>query len=87
VLRINQRWRRGAWWRWLAAAILAAQLGLLGWPAGSQAGPSAATPAGFSLPWACGQGNRLTWGPEDHWAAAKATGLAYDFSLPVGVPL
>ena len=86
-MNINQRWRHGAWWRWLAAVALAVQLGLLGCPPDSQAGPSAATPAGFLLPWACGQGYRLTWGPEGHWAAAKATGLAYDFGLPVGIPL
>ncbi len=33
---------------------------------------------------ACGEANRITWLPEEHWAYRKATGLAYDFGLPEG---
>jgi hypothetical protein len=44
-------------------------------------------PGRFMLPWACGEANRITWLPNDHWAHGKATGLAYDFGLPEGTPV
>lgn len=44
-------------------------------------------PGRLALPWACGEGYVVTWDPAGHWAEGKATGLAYDFSMPEGTPL
>ena len=44
-------------------------------------------PARFALPWACGEGYVVTWDPAGHWTERKATGLAYDFSMPEGTPI
>jgi len=49
--------------------------------------PAYDVPGGLALPWACGEGYVVTWGPDGHWAERKASGLAYDFSLPEGTPL
>jgi hypothetical protein len=68
----------------LALLIL---VSLVGWLPALAQGPDYALPARFLLPWACGQGYRLTWEPEDHWQHGKATGVAYDFSMEIGVPL
>ena len=59
----------------------------MGWRSVRAQGPDYALPAGFALPWACGQGYRVTWDPEGHWEAGMATGIAYDFSMMEGVPL
>lgn len=44
-------------------------------------------PADFVLPWACGESYRITWEPEGHWELGKATGIAWDVGMPVGVAL
>jgi hypothetical protein len=49
--------------------------------------PTYDVPGRFALPWACGEGYVVTWDPTGHWAEGKATGLAYDFSMPEGTPL
>jgi len=49
--------------------------------------PAYDVPGRLALPWACGEGYVVTWDPAGHWAAGKATGLAYDFSMPEGTPL
>jgi len=50
-------------------------------------GPDYAVPGRLALPWACGEAYRVTWGPAEHWANWKATGVAYNFALPVGTPV
>ena len=50
-------------------------------------GPDYAVPRRLALPWPCGQGHRITWGPQEHWAHGKATGIAFDFSMDEGTPL
>lgn len=67
--------------------LLLLLIGLMGGPSARAQGPDYALPGGFALPWACGQGYRVTWGPEDHWQHGKATGIAYDFSMETGIPL
>ena len=63
-------------------------LALLIGPVPAQAlGPDYRVPGGFVLPWACGQSYRVTWEPSGHWESGKATGVAFDFSLPEGTPL
>ncbi|MEA3406679.1 MAG: M23 family metallopeptidase [Chloroflexota bacterium] len=49
--------------------------------------PNYALPGQFALPWSCGEGYEITWGPEGHWAQHKATGIAFDFSMEAGTPL
>ena len=49
--------------------------------------PNYAVPGRLALPWPCGEAYEVTWGPEGHWAHGKATGIAFDFSLPSGTPL
>ena len=49
--------------------------------------PDYGAPGRWLLPWQSGQAYRVTWGPEDHWTHAKATGIAFDFGLPEGVPV
>ncbi len=44
-------------------------------------------PANWILPWPSGISAIVTWEPEDHWENDKASGLAFDFSLPEGTPL
>ena len=44
-------------------------------------------PGDWLLPWHTGDAYRVTWGPKDHWTNGKATGIAYDFGLPTGVPV
>lgn len=44
-------------------------------------------PADFVLPWACGESYRITWEPEGHWELGKATGIAWDLGMPVGIAL
>ncbi len=46
-----------------------------------------AVPGRMALPWDCGQGYRVSWTPQHHWDHSKATGIAFDFALPVGVPI
>jgi len=41
----------------------------------------------ISLPWACGEGHRITWGPESHWANGNSRGLSFDFSMVEGTPI
>lgn len=71
--------------RWIVAALCIASL--LGWPVVRAEGPDYELPGAFALPWACEQGYRVSWEPEDHWEHGKATGIAYDFALEEGVPL
>ena len=76
--------------QWLAYGLALACLliGGLAAPAGLQAAePDYRIPAEMALPWACDTGHEVTWEPEDHWAQAKATGVAYDFSMAEGTPL
>lgn len=56
-------------------------------PPAQAAGPDYSIPGRWVLPWACGTGYRITWGPADHWASGKATGVAYDVALPEGTPI
>lgn len=49
--------------------------------------PAYDVPGRFALPWACGEGYVVTWDPAGHWSERKASGLAYDFSLPEGTPI
>ena len=51
------------------------------------ADPDYALPGRLALPWACGQGHRITWTPADHWAKGKTVGVAFDFSMLEGTPL
>lgn len=67
--------------RWILIALL---LALALTPASQAQGPDYSIPAQFALPWECGQGYQVTWDPEGHWEEGKATGLAYDFSMPEG---
>jgi len=70
-------------WAILLAICL---IGLM--PSPVLAGPPDYTiPGGFVLPWHCGGAYRVSWTPPGHWAHHKATGIAYDFALPEGVPL
>lgn len=46
-----------------------------------------AAPAAWLLPWQSGETYHVTWGPRDHWTHGKATGIAFDFALPHGVPI
>ena len=65
--------------QWLAYGLALACLliGGLAAPAGLQAAePDYRIPAEMALPWACDTGHEVTWEPEDHWAQAKATGVA-----------
>lgn len=71
--------------RWLMILCLGANL-LLALPAHAD-GPNYDLPAHFALPWAYGQAYLVTWTPDSHWSAHKATGIAYDFGLPEGTPL
>lgn len=41
----------------------------------------------MSLPWACGQGHRITWDPESHWTNGNSRGLAFDFSMVEGTTI
>lgn len=50
-------------------------------------GPDYAVPAGFVLPWTCGQSYRVSWEPQGHWESGKATGIAWDFGLTEGTPI
>lgn len=72
---------------WFLAILLL--VGLVTWPSPlvMAEGPNYALPGEFALPWACGQGYRVSWEPHDHWQHGKATGIAYDFAMPVGTPL
>ncbi|NLT74868.1 MAG: M23 family metallopeptidase [Chloroflexi bacterium] len=56
-------------------------------PASLADGTDYSVPARFVLPWKCGESYRLTWDPQGHWASGKATGIAWDFSMPEGTPL
>ncbi len=71
--------------RCIWAVLLIASL--VGWLPAQAQGPDYTLPGGFALPWACGQGHRVSWEPEGHWEYGKATGIAYDFLLEEGVPL
>jgi hypothetical protein len=51
------------------------------------AGPDYSLPAGFVLPWECGQSYRVTWEPQGHWESGKATGIAWDIGMPEGTAL
>ncbi len=66
---------------WLAMGLF------LGAQPARAAGPDYSVPGRWTLPWACGAGYRITWGPADHWAYGKATGVAYDLALPEGTPV
>jgi hypothetical protein len=74
---------------WIARAlVILIVLASTAAPAGLVAkDPAYDVPARLALPWACGAGYVVTWEPEGHWAERKATGLAYDFSMPEGTPL
>lgn len=50
-------------------------------------GPDYDLPGRFALPWACGEGYRITWDPSGHWSQNKATGVAFDFSMHEGTPV
>jgi hypothetical protein len=50
-------------------------------------GPDYAVPEQFAWPWACDEGHRITWGPQDHLDYGKAKGIAYDFAMPSGTPI
>ena len=56
---------------------LALVLGLLAAGAGvaRAEGLDYEAPAEWLLPWRGGDVHRVTWGPEDHWANGKATGI------------
>lgn len=72
---------------WLLSAILS--LTLLGqgiWPVRAD-GPDYAVPGRLALPWACGEGQRISWGPVEHWEHGKARGIAFDFAIDEGTPL
>ena len=71
--------------RLLSVAILLAAL-VVPCRAGAD-GADYAVPAGFVLPWECGQSYRVSWEPQDHWADGKATGIAWDLSMVEGTPL
>jgi murein DD-endopeptidase MepM/ murein hydrolase activator NlpD len=58
-----------------------------GAPPARAAGPDYSVPGRWTWPWACGAGYRISWGPADHWAFGKATGLAYDLAMPEGTPV
>lgn len=62
-------------------------LGLLTPAPVGAAGPDYGVPGRFALPWACGQGHRITWDAAGHWAHGKATGVAFDFAMDEGNPL
>lgn len=49
--------------------------------------PDYGVPGLFALPWACGEGYVVTWDPQGHWLANKASGLAFDFRITAGTPL
>jgi len=68
---------------------LALVLGLLAAGAGvaRAEGPDYGAPASWLLPWRGGDVHRVTWGPEDHWANGKATGIAFDVTMLEGVPI
>ncbi len=77
---------------WLLAIAIGLCLLLAGFTGVGQVGADQGPadydlPGRFVLPWACGEANRITWLPEEHWAYRKATGLAYDFGLPEGTPV
>jgi len=61
-------------------------IALSGWRVEAQ-GPDYDAPAGFALPWECGQSFRVSWEPEGHWEAGMASGAAWDFGLPEGTPI
>ncbi|MGC9359227.1 MAG: M23 family metallopeptidase [Anaerolineae bacterium] len=50
-------------------------------------GPDYDVGGDWLLPWRAGDAYRVTWSPKDHWTHGKATGIAYDFGLPTGVPV
>jgi len=68
---------------------LALVLGLLAAGAGvaRAEGLDYEAPAEWLLPWRGGDVHRVTWGPEDHWANGKATGIAFDVTMLEGVPI
>jgi hypothetical protein len=41
----------------------------------------------ISLPWACGEGHRVTWNPESHWSQGNSRGLAFDLSMVEGTSI
>lgn len=74
---------------WIVRAlVILTVLASVAVPAGLVADdPAYEVPGRLALPWACGEGYRVTWEPAGHWIERKATGLAYDFSMPEGTPL
>ncbi|MEN6480097.1 MAG: M23 family metallopeptidase [Anaerolineales bacterium] len=67
--------------------LLAALLWGLAVSPSRAAGPDYAAVGLFALPWACGEGHVITWDPQGHWEANKASGVAYDLRMAVGTPL
>jgi murein DD-endopeptidase MepM/ murein hydrolase activator NlpD len=72
---------------WHLSLILSLVLVSQGMGPVSADGPDYAEPGRFALPWACGEGQRISWGPIEHWEAGKARGIAFDFAIDEGTPL
>lgn len=75
--------------RWVGGACVALVLVLMALaPSHACAdGPDYAVPGAWALPWAYGDGHRVTWTPEGHWENMKASGVAYDIAMPEGTAL
>jgi len=71
----------------LLAVLLGAPVARADVTAVEDSGQDYAKVALFALPWACGEGHVITWDPQGHWGANKASGVAYDFRMATGTPL
>ncbi|MFH1085037.1 MAG: M23 family metallopeptidase [Chloroflexota bacterium] len=74
------------------AICLLALLVLVAAPPAAAQGPVAGQPdyavlERLGLPWACGEGHRISWDPAGHWLKGKARGIAYDLAMPEGTAL
>ena len=49
--------------------------------------PDYAVPGRFVLPWRYGDGYRITWDMEGHWAYGTSVGVAFDVSMVEGTPV
>ena len=72
-----------------ACLIMILSLAFLSWalPSCADQPPDYAVPSRFAWPWACGDGHRVTWGPQEHLYFGKARGIAFDFAMAPGTPL